>query len=83
MQITVEVPDDSQLAKDIASWTNGDDYSLHVRQREHMAFDGISGEPAEPEVEEVEEPEPTPPMPKPKAKSDMPPALMIVMGKRK
>lgn len=87
MQITVDVPDDSQLAKDLASWKNGDEYDLRVRQREQMAFDGISGAPAEPE-EEAEDEEwsneaKTPPMPKARGKTEMPPALMIVMGKRK
>lgn len=86
MKIEIEVADDSQLAADMSNWSNGEDYNLVVRQKTPMkSFDGISGEPVEPEVEEVddEEAESAPPMPKPKGKSEMPPALMIVMGKRK
>lgn len=86
MTISVEIEDGSQLATDLESWTDGAEYDLRVVQKAPMKFEGISGAPAEPEEEAEDEEwsdESTPPMPKARGKTEMPPALMIVMGKRK
>lgn len=49
MQITLNIPDGSDLAKQVESWQDGQNYEFGVTQTAPQTFDVVSAEPAEPE----------------------------------
>lgn len=79
MQLIIEVPDDSPLAKEIESWEDGMAYELGVTQTGTGAFTLDSAEAAEADEQNNEGDEVAPDAPKPKYSN---PAIAAMVGKK-